>query len=73
MATLNDLNMQYVNAIANEEIDGGAILECSRTWSIEKITQWLPNYDYDMLWSVEKWLSDDAQIAEGQYLKVWIN
>lgn len=33
MTTLNDLNMRYINAENNDFIDGGAILECSRSWN----------------------------------------
>ena len=78
MATLNDLNIQYVNvvedeAIANEEIEGGAILKCSKSWTIAQLQDWLPAYDFDMIESVKTWLADDAQIAEGQSLKVWVD
>jgi hypothetical protein len=75
MADLNDLNMQYVdsNEDGNEEITGGAILECSYSWSKEQLDKWLPDYDFDMIESVKNWLEDDAQIAEGQYLKVWLD
>lgn len=78
MATLNDLNMQYINVVeneasANEEIEGGAILKCSKSWTIAQLQDWLKSYDFEMLESVKNWLSDDAQIAEGQYLKVWVD
>ena len=73
MANLNNLNMQYVgvNVDGNEEIEGGAILECSQTWTTAQLKQWLSGYDFDMIESVKNWLEDDAQIAEGCYLKVW--
>ena len=73
MATLNDLNMQYISAEDNEEIEGGAILECSRTWTIEQLQNWLPNFDFDMIETIKDWLADNACIAEGLFLKVWID
>ena len=73
MATLNDLNMQYVSAESNEEIEGGAVLECSRSWSKEQLENWLPDFDFDMIETVKAWLESDAHIAEGMYLKAWID
>lgn len=78
MATLNDLNMEYVSveedeASANEEIEGGAILKCSRSWSASQLQDWLPAYDFDMIQSVKKWIEDNSAIAEGIYLKVWVD
>jgi len=74
MATLNDLNMQYVDDNEhNEEIEGGAILVCSRSWSVSQLMDWLPSYDIDMIEAVKDWLANDAEISEGQYLKVWVD
>ena len=69
--TLSDLNMRYMSHEGNEEIDRGAILECSSTWTLEQLDKWLTDYAYDMLESVRKWLSDSSQISEGSYLAVW--
>lgn len=73
MKTLNDLNMQYVDADENEQIEGGAILQCSKLWTKEKLQEWLPDYDFDMIQTVQQWLSDNAYIAEGLYFKVWLD
>ena len=73
MATLEDLNMKYVSAESNEEINGGAVLECSRSWTKEQLKEWLPDFDFDMIEYVKLWLESDAHIAEGIYLKVWID
>ena len=75
MNTLNDLNMKYVdvNNWGNEEKIGGAILHCSRAWSVGSLQGWLPLYDSDMLEAVRHWLADESQIAEGQYLEVWVD
>lgn len=73
MATLEDLNMTYVSAESNEEIKRGAVLECSRSWTKEQLKNWLPDFDIHMIKSVKEWLESDAHIAEGMYLKVWID
>ena len=75
MVNLNDLNMQYVdiNEDGNEIIKGGAILKCSFSWSKDKLTEWLPTYNFEMIESIKGWLENEAQIAEGQYLKVWVD
>lgn len=65
--------MQYVSAEENETIEGGAILHCSHSWSIDQLSGWLDGYDYDMLTMVKKWLACDAHIAEGMFLKVWVD
>lgn len=71
---LDDLNMKYVaKQDFNEEIDGGAILECARSWTNEQLRDWLPQYDSDMIDSVQGWLNNESEIAEGQYLKVWVD
>jgi len=73
MATLEDLNMQYVSAESNEEIEGGAILVCSRSWTIVQLEKWLPDFDFYMIEEVKAWLESDAHIAEDMYLKVWVD
>ena len=75
MTILENLNMKFVNANdeGNEEIDGGAILRCSNSWTVEKLGEWLADYDFEMLEAVKDWLSDPSQIAEGQFLKVWVD
>jgi hypothetical protein len=74
MKTLNDLNMKYVdvNPFGNEEIEGGAVLKCSHAWPMS-LLELLPSYDLDMLETVQGWLANEAMIAEGQYLKVWVD
>ena len=69
--TLSDLNMKYMNHDGNEEIDRGAILECSSTWTLNQLSRWLTDYDQEMLESVKQWLSDESQISEVGYLAVW--
>lgn len=75
MKTLNNLNMKYVNKNedGNEIIEGGAILKCDYNWEKEELINWLPDYDFDMIESVNIWLKNPAEIAEGQYLKVWVD
>lgn len=70
--TLDNLNMCYVQADCNEDTPTGAILKCSHSWTIPQLSGWLPDYDYDMLESVKDWLANDAEIAEGGYLEVWV-
>lgn len=75
MKTLNDLNMKYVEGSEdrNEVIKGGAILKCATHWEREQLMEWLPDYDFDMIESVNDWLKNPAEIAEGGYLKVWLD
>ena len=73
MKTLNDLNMKYVCGTDNEEITGGAILNCSRFWTKEQLKNWLPDFDQSMIGEVKMWLENDACIAEGLSLKIWID
>ena len=73
MVTLEDLNMTYVSAESNEEIEGGAILECSRSWTKEQLENWLSGFDFDMIECVQDWLKSAAHIADGMYLKVWVD
>ena len=69
---LENLNMQYVASNEyNEQIENGAILECSKSWTINSLQTWLPDCDFDTLESVKNWLSGESYIAEGMYLKVW--
>lgn len=70
---LDSLNMTYVVADCNEDFDGVAVLECSNSWTMDQLTSWLPMYDFDMLKSVKSWLGSTPHIAEGAYLKVWID
>ena len=75
--TLDNLNMRYINvdedgSSSNEETETGAILKCSRSWTVAQLQDYLAGYDYDMLQSVKQWLANDAEIAEGGYLEVWI-
>ena len=74
MKTLEDLNIIYVyDREINEEINGGAILKCSYDWTRDQLNVWLPEYDFDMIDTVKKWLADDCQIAEEGWLKVWVD
>ena len=75
MKTLNDLNMKYVdvNELGNEDFEGGAVLKCMQVWSVVNLRAWLPSYDFDMLEAVQGWLANEAMIAEGQYLEVWVD
>lgn len=65
--------MKYVSETDNEEITNGAILNCSRSWTKEQLESWLPDFDFDMIGEVKMWLENDACIAEGLSLKIWID
>lgn len=72
MASLDILNMEYVGSSENERTENGAILECSKEWTISSLQDWLPAYDFDMLISVKWWLEDDSEISKNGYAKLWI-
>ena len=76
MITILDLNMRYVdvNKDGNEEMSGGAILKCSFSWTNERLISWLPDsFDFEMIETVKQWLCNQAEISEGQFLKVWVD
>ena len=68
---LDSLNMKYVSADQNDYFDGGAILECGH-WDKDQLESYLSGYDLDMIEAVQDWVSGEAYIAEGLYLKVWV-
>lgn len=73
MITLDDINMKYVTADMNEELYNGAVLECSVSWPLAELHDWLPELDIDSLDTVQDWLYSEPHIAEGMYLKVWVD
>ena len=70
--TLDEINMDYLIDVDFAWEDGEAVLKCSRTWTIERLAEWLPAFGYDALASVKDWLASEAHIAEGMCLRVWI-
>lgn len=68
---INNLNMRYVFSTENEQFENGAVLHCSKSWTIAELVKWLPDFDLDMLESVKEWLGNDHVIAEGGSAKIW--
>jgi hypothetical protein len=71
--SLDNLNMEYISHDENEEIENGAILKCCDRWTDAILRSWLPHFNFEMIESVKRWITCEAYIAEGLYLKVWVS
>jgi len=71
------LNMKYIlktdELCAYDADNKYAILHCNKTWTIDTLREWLPGFSYDALETVKMWLDNDAEIAAGNCLKIWID
>lgn len=73
MITLDELNMSYVTEETHQFSGGVAVIPCDRGWTVEEISNWVPDLEIDALHSVKNWLSSEPYIAEGMNLKVWVD
>ena len=64
-----NLNIQFTS----EKSDNERILLASRSWTKEKVEEYLEIYDVDCLEMIINYLHDDAAIQEGLNVEIWFS
>ena len=72
-----DFNMGVCGG-AGDEVDSfdwdgkEAVIHCHYNWTFEELKAWLPGFTDKSIKEVLNWLHEDAYIAEGLSVRIWV-